>query len=245
MSTAVEDLETEFSRIIGRETAAAQLDLIDVWPLLDTRDLDAAFPAYATAAQLVARDHEGAMIAAADQYLAELRDLAGVDDLGALARSLDISIEELLERLFQAGPAAIKSALAAGWSLERAVELALVESLGTMQKWLADLARARTFEHLQAEYNAGRTARWARFSISKRPCPWCRMMISRGPVYFNEQTASFKAHKHCRCLARVIYQGTPLQRDREAEYLAEWESSGKDLNAMRRADYAAAKAAEG
>lgn len=238
----VEDLETEFSRIISRETASAELDLIEVWRMLDTRDLDASFPSYATAAQLVARTHEGAMIAAADQYLAELRDLAGVDDLGALARSLGISVDDLLERLLMSGPVAIKTALSAGWSLERAVELALVESLGAMQKWLADLARARTFEHLQAEYTAGRTARWARFSISKKPCPWCRMLISRGPVYFNEATASFKAHKHCRCLARVIYQGTPLQRDREAEYLAEWKASGGDLNAMRRADYAAAKA---
>lgn len=239
MTTAVEDLETEFARIINREGAAAQLDLVDVWPLLDTRDLDAAFPSYATAAQLVISEHSGAMIAAADNYLAQLRELAGVDDLPALARSLGISVEELLERLWMSGPAAIKSGLAAGWTLERAVELALVESLGTIQKLLADLARERAFQHLHAEYEAGRTARWARFSISKRPCPWCRMLISRGPVFFNERTASFKAHKHCRCLPRVIYQGTPAQRDREAEYLAEWKASGGDLNAMRRADYAA------
>jgi len=242
LTTAVEDLETEFARIIEREGAAAQLDLIDVWPLLDTRDLDASFPSYATAAQLVVRSHEGAMIAAADQYLAQLRELAGVEDLGALARSMGISLDELLERLLMTGPVAIKTGLAAGWTLERAVELALVESLGTIQKILADLARERTFDHLQAEYNAGRTARWARFSISKKPCPWCRMLISRGPVFFSERTASFKAHKHCRCLPRVIYQGTPAQRDREAEYLAEWKATGGDLNAMRRADYATVKA---
>ncbi|THV39622.1 hypothetical protein [Glycomyces buryatensis] len=241
MTTAVEDLETEFARRIEREGAAAQLDLIDVWPLLDTRDLDASFPSYATAAQLVIGEHSGAMIAAADQYLAQLRDLAGVEDLADLARTVGMSIDELLEHLLMSGPVTIKTGLQAGWTLERAVELALVESLGTIQKILADLARERTFEHLQAEYNAGRTARWARFSISKRPCPWCRMQISRGPVFYTERTASFKSHKHCKCLARVIYQGTPLQRDREAEYLAEWKASGGDLNAMRRADYAAAK----
>src|SRR5690606_18762536 len=41
---------------------------------------------------------------------------------------------------------------------------------------------------------------------SGKPCPWCAMLISRGPVY-KESTAYFEAHDNCSCTARPMYSG--------------------------------------
>jgi hypothetical protein len=45
---------------------------------------------------------------------------------------------------------------------------------------------------------------------SKRPCAFCRMLRSRGPVYRSERSATFaksgeRYHDHCRCQAEPVY----------------------------------------
>lgn len=37
-----------------------------------------------------------------------------------------------------------------------------------------------------------------------RPCAFCAMLASRGPVYV-EQTAFFESHRHCGCSAEIVY----------------------------------------
>lgn len=46
---------------------------------------------------------------------------------------------------------------------------------------------------------------WSRVCGSARPCAFCRMLRSRGPVYKTEGAASFKAHDFCRCHAEGVY----------------------------------------
>jgi hypothetical protein len=49
--------------------------------------------------------------------------------------------------------------------------------------------------------------RWMRVSDGD-PCPFCAMLLSRGPDYITETTASFEAHDHCACGAEP-YDGGP------------------------------------
>lgn len=85
---------------------------------------------------------------------------------------------------------------------------------------------AGTMEHLAAAGyrqlitdvapRSGQYSGWARVSRTGKPCAWCAMLISRGPVYHNEATATTRrargigkgggslseadnGHPHCQC----------------------------------------------
>ena len=48
-----------------------------------------------------------------------------------------------------------------------------------------------------------------------KPCAFCAMLASRGPVY-SQETAYFRAHGHCGCTAEEVYgRWTPTSLERE------------------------------
>jgi hypothetical protein len=235
-------VQHEFLSLIRSESAATTLDLIELWPLLDPDDLDGSFSRYATGAQLAAAAHTPKVLAATDDFFADLREIADVP--GAVptgAGLVERALADLIQYLYLSGPAAIKTALSKGYTLERALELALVLSSGALQKWVIDAGRGRMMDLVRTDQTA---LGWARASASKKPCAWCRMLISRGAefkysadfAYRSEATAGFSAHRHCRCFAVPIWKMTDAQSAQAADYYDEYR--GQDLNAIRRADYA-------
>lgn len=80
-------------------------------------------------------------------------------------------------------------------------------------------------------------ARWQRVTSAK-PCAFCAMLASRGPVY-RESTVRFQAHPHCACSAEPAFtSGYTSANSRWADLwtAATGGLSGADaLNAFRRA----------
>ena len=65
---------------------------------------------------------------------------------------------------------------------------------------------------IQVSSASGGKGRWARVADSSQPCPFCALMISRGPVYHSDarRSAGFQAHDKDRCVAILVRDG---QRD--------------------------------
>lgn len=238
MTTAEKEVTDEFLKLVRSESAASTLDLIEVWPLLDPENLTGSFDRYATGAQLVIQAHKPKVLAATDDFYAALRELAGAaGDWTPTARQIEQALAELLQQLLLSGPVAAKVAISKGYTIEKAMDLALVLSSGVVQKWVIDAGRARMMDHVWSDQTA---LGWSRASASAKPCAWCRMLISRGATYkYNsEKTASFKAHRHCKCFSVPVFEMTDAQSAQAADYYAEYSGSRGDLNALRRDDYA-------
>lgn len=56
-------------------------------------------------------------------------------------------------------------------------------------------------------------------------CAWCRMMSSRGAVYYTEATALSSGHAHCRCEIATITNPQAIAQSRQAGEQA-WRASG-------------------
>lgn len=247
--TSLAEVERDFQSSMQVASAAAKRDFITVWPLLDMDDLDFSFTNnYAQIAQMVVAQHRSRMIDAAIEYYAQMRELAGIVDTWGVERIVDTLPDELVAWLLRAGPIAIKTALRKGWSLERALAAALVGSAGVVDKAVLDGARAQILANVRRD---PRATGWSRVSYSKKPCAFCGMLISRGPVYGSRSTAGFKAHRHCHCLPRPLWnrgaEATAQQQRLEALWRAaqpddrdpfDPDPSNTALNAFRRYLYA-------
>lgn len=85
---------------------------------------------------------------------------------------------------------------------------------------------------------------WARVHLGPgAPCSFCRMLISRGPVY-EKETAGFAAHDHCKCIPYPVknrdhWDGMSTAKAYYREYLEATKGfKGADaLNAYRRYVY--------
>lgn len=99
--------------------------------------------------------------------------------------------------------------------------------------------------------NAGHEVGWARVTTSLKPCAFCLMLASRGPVYSSDKVALFKGtsmdayHDGCRCRAELVYRGKPWSGETDYKRLTQmWAevtkgySSLDAINAFRRAVYA-------
>lgn len=91
---------------------------------------------------------------------------------------------------------------------------------------------------------------WARVSSGAETCAFCTMLVSRGPVYKNQRTASFREngepyHPNCDCIAVPVFDRNDWPgRDTYIEAQRLWYETtggkgGRDaLNALRRHLYA-------
>ncbi len=94
-------------------------------------------------------------------------------------------------------------------------------------------------------YNARREGvRYARVARLDA-CSWCRMLATRGAVYYSEDTAEF-GHDDCYCTAVADRPGNPyVEPDRVKQWRKDYENAAADesgtkdiINHMRRHNYA-------
>lgn len=74
---------------------------------------------------------------------------------------------------------------------------------------------------------------------SANACAFCLMLESRGPVYQTIDAASFLPHLLCGCSPEPVMDTGTYRNDKAAESLDLYARSGGDINAMRRDIYAA------
>ena len=77
------------------------------------------------------------------------------------------------------------------------IEAAQRNLIAGVEKLVLDAGRNTIIDNVQRDRKAHG---WYRVTEPK-PCYFCALIATRGPVYRSEQTADFKAHDHCRCHA--------------------------------------------
>lgn len=197
---------TEAHRLAQANLSARTLrELLTVWRLLDPTRLDATFPAYAGIARalITTRREESAGLAAA--YLRAFRQAEGVT-----AAPLDVALaqtlaqEQAMTSLLVTGPVAVKVATRNGATLERAAQIALTQTAGAVLRHVQNGGRETVHATVMRDEEAHGIAR----VTDGRPCAFCAMLASRGPVFKSEMTADFKAHDRCGCGAEPVYSRT-------------------------------------
>jgi hypothetical protein len=129
------------------------------------------------------------------------------------------------------GPAVVLKQIAKGASPEVAARAGMAGTLAAGKRIMLDGGRSTLLQVPRFDKNV---RGWARTSDGD-PCGFCAMLISRGPVYRSEASASFSAHDRCGCSVRLVFrndsdggwsdQATALRKlwdDSESPTLSEW-----------------------
>lgn len=219
---------------LGAKTMAR---LVQVWPLLDPLALDATATAWLSAASgiVLVAHADSATLAAA--YYAAARSLSVDEDESPSAPVLPalVAPAAVETSLLVTGPVRIKSAVARGERVERAVRIAKTVSSAAGQRHA--LAGGRD-TLLAAVRDDPQCLGYARVTSGKG-CAFCRMLASRGPVY-GERSGRFESHPGCSCTAQPSFSNEEnwpggSERDRDIWDEVTRGLSGADaLNAFRR-----------
>jgi hypothetical protein len=177
-----------------------QADLLTIWPLLDSADIDGTSPRFIRAATaiLAARRRESAAVAAA--YYRAFRLAEGVTGPLQVALMADLAREQSETVLRVVAPVTFKVARRAGSTEGDALRKALVATLGAGSRLVAQGGRETIIQTSQRDKAAFGVARVTRGGS----CAFCAMLASRGPVYKTE-TATFRSHDHCNCGSEVVF----------------------------------------
>jgi len=149
--------------------------------------------------------------------------------------------------LLVTGPAAMKRAAHNGLGETRSRQVTLVQASGSASRHVLKGARDTTLELIDADDVA---QGWIRM-LGPRPCAFCAMLASRGPVFSEASIAStdsnfdgpgtIKVHDHCMCWPKAVFESNPEWPGNNRAYRQMWNAniagkySGKDaLNAWRR-----------
>lgn len=89
------------------------------------------------------------------------------------------------------------------FDVQREKEETVARMVGDSMRIVDNGGRATMIEATYADPRAA----WARVEGGNKSCPWCLMLISRGPVYSAEeaQKDSYSYHRFCDCRMTVVY----------------------------------------
>ncbi len=157
--------------------------------------------------------------------LAEQPVLARDIALGVMLASAP-SVEQIKKAIDATAKSGVYNAFKAGKSYEEALANGLVRVSGSVGRLAMEGGRSTIEQTVMRDKLALGYAR----VTGGRPCAFCAMLASRGPVY-KEDTVDFQAHDHCSCTSEPVYPGSEWP-GRAREFRELWDESGS-LNTFR------------
>lgn len=205
-------------------------DVLKLWlRLFDPAKARNSWPALRLALTALVRDRASMSAVLATRYYGDSRALAGVPGrFNALPAPLPSP--QLIDGTEDStGIGAFLHAIKTGQPVEKARTNAGVQLSGATSKLVLDVGRMTVQQAVLDDFEA---IGWARITDAK-PCHWCAMLVSRGPVYKSERTASFQAHDHCACMAAAVFSRDEAWLGNAEELQQQWDDataghSGKD-----------------
>ncbi|GLY51305.1 hypothetical protein [Lentzea sp. NBRC 102530] len=253
-------LTAEHRRAQARVSVALVRDVLGLWRLLDPYRLDATRPTWAQRVLDLIGRHRSKSERLALDYFTEFRRAELGPDLGGQRVP---PVTEILENpwrdaaevsLLVTGPSTVKRLSAAGLDPSDAAERAGPGVAAAALRHAAGGGRGA----LDQAINADRLALGYQRVTGPKPCAFCAMLASRGPIYSSSTSGSTTMrggkpddyHDGCGCTAEPVYDvatDLPASSQRFADL---WESvvvenglSGKEArNAFRRAHEAQLRA---
>ena len=182
--------------------------LLAVWPTLEPADLDESFPAWLQLVAVIVGRGRVAASSLAGGYLSQFGEdsPAAPDDLPPAQ----------FARAAQGSVISAKQAIGAGKTVEEAMQIAYVRSLGEASKLVLDAGRSTIINTTAA---SEKFSGWRRVTAGSS-CAFCRMLAGRGAVYRDEARSHFASHPHCMCSVEPVSRtGMALgQRQEVTEY---------------------------
>lgn len=210
--------------------------LMNLWVILNAETGRLKVDEWVGAVEMVIDRQYGVSAAMAREYYTTFR----VAELAEASRLLEFPTPVLPAATVRAsmiatGPARIASALAGGMDLPAATLRAQVASAREAMRLSLAGGRRQLLGAVEADTAA---LGWARVS-SGAPCAFCAMLLSRGPVYKTQRTASFQSHPSCGCTAEPFFKSDqpwpPGARSAKAFWNSVTPGHSDQLNAFRRA----------
>ncbi|GAA4981276.1 ADP-ribosyltransferase [Actinopolymorpha pittospori] len=195
--------------------------------LLDPKDLDKSYRAYAKVAATIVNGHRAKSSGLAASFYQALRAMeTTAPPLESVGLAEDVNPVALDTSLAVTGPVAAKAKIAGGISPTDALVQALQMTLGAVTRHVEDGGRDTIRKAVQSDSLA---TGWARRS-GGNPCSFCAMLIGRGPAYKSSGSSSFRTHDHCHCEAVPVFEGDTGWTAQATEFRAVWDESTVGLS---------------
>jgi len=234
---------TEAQRVAQIRVGAqviAQLRLL--WPMLDVGNLDATAPGWLTAATTVLQQQFRLSAATASTYLEEFRAAeTGLQRLAAI--DFPPLPDAAPTSLMVTGPVQIKRLIGAGVAPAAAKAAVFAEVARTAQLHVLNGGRGA----LQSGIRSDRRALGYQRVTDGKPCYFCAMLASRGPVYSKRSFVNSRVHRGDGCTLEPVYDRDTEWSGRARQFAALWEAAteGKTGSAAIAAFRAQFNAVEG
>lgn len=238
------------------KVAQTQTALRSLWNrVYDPADIAGSYTRFSLGASYLIQQARSDAMPLATRYFRDSQEIAGYtrteDDKAPLTAPQ--SLEADITSLYVTGFVTIQKQIAAGASSDFAERAGQAAMLRGAQRRILDAPRQGIIE--RSAYGDD-TIGWARVGDGK-PCYFCAMLISRGPVY-SERTVNFRAHDGCGCGAKMCFRNDPsrgwtdqsrLLREHYDANKANWRSAynkalqdpespvSRAMTAVPRADY--------
>ena len=230
--TALTDLHRKQQLALKAQVIAEILKLYPMW----VPDNPGSYQALEEALLLLVQARSSQSAALSARYY----ELYRVAETGLVRATVPLAVVATEEVIREAIGATARGgtyrALVAGKPLEQALKNGLVQVAGAITKQVEDTGRRTIMDETGRD---DRCLGWCRVTGGK-PCAWCSMLASRGPVYKGDANSiDIWDHEHGDCSAEPAYDGYVWPaKNRELQRLWQETKHDKDttpLNAFRRA----------
>lgn len=216
--------------------AEATRTALSLWALLDPGDLDANLAAWLDANLALIRQLDDQSQQTAAAYFTAFAQV----ETGRFykpPKPARLDLDRVRTNLRVTGPIAVKALLARGHPLDRALQTSQVRVAGETARLAMQGHRRMLVDALNGQYGDNPPpVGYARVTAA-RPCAFCAMLASRGPVYQSESTGGFRAHGHCSCTVEPVFTREQPWPGRAREFHDLWnqaQQQARDGGELRR-----------
>ena len=207
----------EYQRQQGVLADALGVQVGAAWALLDISALKKTLPVFTAATAALVQRYGSASAGVAADYYDAARAAAGVKGTYTVIPADPAPFGQV--------EASVSWATKDLWTAEPQVAPAKVLVKGAAERLVLDAGRNTIVDAVRSD----RQARgWARVT-QPGCCYFCAMLASRGAAYKSQQSASFQAHDHDRCVVEPVF-GVYEMTAQAREWQALWRSSTKGLS---------------
>lgn len=179
-------------------SAAVMKQILLLWRVVKAQNVKGTFPAFLELAIPFIMAANGRSADLGRAYVTAFREAEGVPGQAGEFLPVTPSVQQISTSLFVTGPVAFLSGVSAGKDEQEAMDSALTQLLGSASRLSINGGRDAILGIQDT-----RLVGYARVT-SGRPCAFCALLASRGPVY-SARTAGFDAHDACHCQPEPVY----------------------------------------
>lgn len=203
---------------------------LTLWPLLDPDDLDRTLELWlaATVAH-IERAHDQSQQIARSYFTSFAHAETGT--FYDPPPAVPIDVDRLRANLTITGPVQVKSLLTRGHPLDQALKTAQVRASGEAARLAMQGHRRMLADALNADFGANPPPVGYARVTSAKPCAFCAMLASRGPVYRSEGSGGFRAHGHCACTVEPVFRRDAAWPGRAREFHDLWNQAQREARA--------------